>query len=499
MALKQFCFLVIFFSSLTDFAVLSQKYEHISDCFYTKHGDHYGSGDIMFICAEVNQENMVFLETNDLRCSNYSDPINSYDGVITVEHELVGSIDFKNCQFRQIERNFCETFKWLRVLDLSNLKVESLQKNMFVDAKNLQHLIAPQNHLTEIPALLFIYAKKIIEVNFSNNSISHVNSLAFVGAENLEILDLSLNKIDHLDATTLNLPKLLTLDLSHNDLTITEDHTFDNMTNLRHLNLSFNPIGNLKIETFAHLTNLMELNLKRTNITAIELGTFSHQHRLTLLDLSENNLKELDFSHFMPILPDLHLLYLNGNQLTHLNGFTNDLLPNLLSLDIKNNKFNCTYLLNFMKTVNWQKLRLPLDTNAINPLQSSIRGINCEIVTEIAIKEEEEIKATAETNVTTEIKSETETKCAFYDLDKSLKMIFNATSSKINQPLITDLFKIRMMLLFICFISIAFFILFVVLNKDRIKLYGNSGAQSSLDERTVAYSNHPEVLLIEKH
>lgn len=489
MALKEFCFLVIFFSSLTDFAVLSQKYEHISDCFYTKHGVDYGSGDIMFICAEANQENKVFLETNDLQCSNYSDPINSYDGAISVGHELVGSIDFKNCQFRQIERNFCETFKWLRVLDISNLKVETLQKNMFIDAKNLQHLMAPQNHLTEIPALLFIYAKKLIEVNFSNNTISRVNSLAFVGAEKLEILDLSLNKIDHLDATTLNLPKLLTLDLSHNNLPIIEDHTFDNMTNLRNLNLSFNPIGNLKIEIFAHLTNLMELNLKRTNITAIQLGTFSHQHRLKLLDLSENNLKELDFSHFMPILPDLDSLYLNGNQLTHLDGFTNNLLPNLHILDIKNNKFNCTYLLNFMKTVNWQKLRLPLDTNAINPLQSSIRGINCEYVTETAVKEEEEIKVTAETNVTTEIKSEL----------KSLKMIFDATSSKINQPLIADLFKIRMMLLFICFISMAFFAFFVVLNKDRIKLYANSGAQSSLDERTVAYSNHPEVLLIDKH
>lgn len=497
MELEVFYFLVLFFVSSSNFVVFALKYEHISDCFYRSRGNNYGDWNITFICAAGNHENHVFTEPKELKCSKH--PVDDYIEPVMAGNDLVGMVNFQNCQFHEINRNYFDAFKFLHTFIISDVELETLQMKTFREAKNLTHLTATHNRLTEIPSLLFVYANKLTYVNFSNNTISRVNPLAFVGANKLETLDLSINKINQLDPSTLNTPNLLTLDLSRNNLTIIKDHTFDNITNLRNLNLSFNPIGNLKIETFAYLTNLENLNLKRTNITSIQLGTFSHQHKLTLLDLSENNLKELDFSHFMPILPDLHSFYLNGNQLTHLSGFTNDLFPKLTLIDIKNNHFNCSYLLNFMKTVNWENLRLPLDTDAVNPSSSSVRGINCEIAVEKPTAEK--IKVTTDTNVTTENKNATQTKCATLAVQhEALEMIFNEITSKIHQQPINDIFFIKMLLVFVCLILSAFFSLFVILNKERIniKSYQPNVTQSPA-EHTVAYSNHPEVLLIDKH
>lgn len=70
-------------------------------------------------------------------------------------------------------------------------------------------------------------------------------------------------------------------------------------------------------------------------------------------------------------------LYLDGNQLQDLNGFNNSVFPRLNALGITNNRFNCSYLKQFMQSVKWEQIRLPVDRMPLNIHQTNIRGVAC--------------------------------------------------------------------------------------------------------------------------
>lgn len=71
-------------------------------------------------------------------------------------------------------------------------------------------------------------------------------------------------------------------------------------------------------------------------------------------------------------------LYLDGNKLSDLEGFTNSLFPRLNALGIANNNFNCTYLKHFMRGIDWEQIRLPVDRMPLNIHKTNIRGVVCD-------------------------------------------------------------------------------------------------------------------------
>ncbi|XP_055299686.1 uncharacterized protein LOC129567111 [Sitodiplosis mosellana] len=339
---KTFYILVCLFTSLPTFVFCAQKYEHITDCrFHSRGNNKYGHDNVTFICAEINGENIVFPDPNNFNCSNFCRP---------VHFNWPGTINFENCRFNELKRNFFKDFQYVHTANLSDLGLEALQTDIFNQATKLTFLDVSKNNIKEIPSLIFMNAKTLTHVDFSCNKIVQIDAVAFSGA----------TKIEHLD-------------LSRNNLTHIKEHTFDKLSELKLLNLSFNSIGDLKIDTFIHL-------LKPTNTSSVQAGTLLHQSHLVTLDLSENALKTLDFTLHYPIQYELRTLNISKNQLSSLNGFRNSLFPQLTSLDIKNNRFNCTYLRHFMESINWEDIRLPIDSHSMNPQVSSIRGINCEVV-----------------------------------------------------------------------------------------------------------------------
>ncbi|XP_031622957.1 leucine-rich repeat-containing protein 15-like [Contarinia nasturtii] len=337
-------------------------------------------------CRDMNRPELPEGTSNDISTANKS--------------TLDANLSTWNRNFH-IKRNFFTHFPNVHTINLSNVGLESLQKEIFNEATNVSKLILSKNHLTEIPTLVFINAKNLTFANFSENQIMRIDSLAFAGANKLQTLDLSNNDLRALDEVFIGLSglrmlnlsynklsglssrnfstcKLWELDVSHNNISMIKEHAFDELSDLRLLNLSFNPVGDLTSDRFTYLLNLEHLNLKRTNLSTIERGALSHQHKLISLDLSENNLKIFDFKLFFPIQHDLRALYLGGNQLSHLNGFRNTLFPQLTLFDINNNKYNCRYLEHFMESINWEKIRFLVDLKSINPQGMNIRGINCE-------------------------------------------------------------------------------------------------------------------------
>lgn len=473
MDLRTFFVFLIFSVALTQFVFSFTKYEHISFCDNSAENCDHGCRHLNFTCTDIDNESKLFsIGSESIKCSN-GDYYRSRYGVIA----------FKNCHFREIGRNFFEVFKYLHTFNISNVELETLQIKIFRDAKQLTTLVAANNHLTEISAHLFFNADNLSFVDFSNNTIKRVDLLAFDGANSLKTLNLSRNFIDHIDSNSLSTSSLVTVDLSYNNLTNLNEHTFG--INVKHLNLSCNPIGNLNIDTFAYLPNLEYLNLRRTNISGIQLGTFSHQHKLISLDLSENNLKKLDFNVFLPIFHDLRSLFLGGNQLKELKGFRNAIFPQLISLDMKNNQFNCSYLQHFMETVNWEKLHLHIDPVSINTRQANIRGINCEHIVENRTADGEFLNE----NDTTKGESE---EIPFKVEEKPNKSIeSNSNISIADRKSNDDIFIIKTALIFICIIMSTFLIMFLVLNRHRFdnRSTANYPRNSNQSDRVVEFSN----------
>lgn len=475
MELKLFYVLVVVFATFVDNSIQALKYEQISDCHFQNLGTIPGIDHVTFICGEANHTRDIFVDGKAFKCSNRMNA----EG-----NKWPGKINFENCEFREFPINFLDRFVSLHTLIASDLGMESIEIKLFRDIKTLTHLDVSQNRLPAIPPLLFYNAEKLSNANFKNNSIEQIDSLAFLGANKLKTLNLSYNKIKQLDSNTFSTPNLLELDLSMNNLGLLGEHTFDNITTLKHMNLSFNPIGDLKIDTFAHLTNLEILDLKQTNISVIHLGTFSHQHKLIVLDLSENNLIELDFNHFLPSLPDLRSLYLDENKLKTLNGFGNVIFPQLTLLDIRSNHFNCSYLENFMRSVNWDKLRLPIDRPTVKTGEASIRGINCEIIAD---------------NRTIDTTTHNKDSMAKLTMDNTLVDTLSTMKENINNLAII----MNIYLLFICISVFIFLIVFVIANLDQICrrqviFQHQENNKPSSSGHTVEFKNHSEVLLIKE-
>lgn len=453
--------LLCFFASLPSFAFCIQRYEHISDCYFYDRSMITGVDNVTFICAKYANENGVFIDQTRFKCSNYNRNVFDY---------YPGTIDFRNCRFPKLGRNYFKQFPRMHTFVMSNLEMETLDAKIFSEAKNITTLIASRNQITEIPAFLFVNAKRLVFADFSNNSMERVDRLAFMGANNIETLDLSqnaltsladdvfidqtnlkllnlsYNQINELEPKTLSTRNLLTLDLSNNELTNLTENTFYQTILLKSLNLSNNPIETLEIRTFNFLPNLEYLNLRRTNLTSIQFGTFSHQHKLIALDLSDNNLKKLDFNLFVPIMPDLRSLELDGNQLTDLDGFENALFPQLELLDLKSNNFNCSYLIQFMKRINWGKIRLPVDPAAVASGETHVRGIRCEIVNPNNIPDAEEIDESAQNGSATNGEKTT---------DDSVQS--------------NDHTFMKFSMIFMCIVMLTFLVVYLTLNKDKIR------------------------------
>lgn len=383
-----FCLIFVYLSAID--LVISLKFEYINDCIFKDKSIIPGSDEITFICSAIDREDKVFVsKSNQTKCSN-TFVLSYYD----YSYKWHGIVDFQNCRFPQLKKNFFDIFKNMHTFNISNIELETMQLDIFRDASNVTNLDLSGNKLTEIPSHIFFNARKLKFVFFSNNAIGRVDPMAFFGATDLRTLDLSHNRISELiDTLTFSfLSNLVNLDLSCNNLTVDiNEHIFDKLTKLELLNLSFNRIANLEIKIFSNLPRLKDLNLKGMNLSNIQLGTFSQQHELVTLDLSGNRLTRLDFKLFLPVLKDLRSLRLENNQLKNLNGLKNKIFPQLNLLQIQGNLFSCAYLAHFMGMFDWTNIQLmSSDVNSTYLYDSNIHGIGCNDTNEKKEADEEE-------------------------------------------------------------------------------------------------------------
>lgn len=301
-------------------------------------------------------------------------------------------------------------------LHLSHNMIAVLDKQTFANLTSLDELHLDNNQIEVIDIELFLHNELMARLSLNNNRIVQLHCNILSHLRYLNQIDVSVNRLsafntsclsdtyldlyisdNHLESLTLRkvvsviaarnqikslhiadeVSNLKKLKLANNSLTNVSG-IFEQLTSLETLDLSYNFVGKLDIATFAKLTNLEHLILSHTNLSNINFGTFFHQKELKTLDISYNNLNKINFDIFLPYLKNLESLYLDGNNLTEMEGLTNSLFPQLSILSISNNNFNCTYLAKLLRTLKWEELGLNIDPDLVHSNETHINGIACD-------------------------------------------------------------------------------------------------------------------------
>ncbi|KAL4803841.1 hypothetical protein BDV18DRAFT_144538 [Aspergillus unguis] len=166
----------------------------------------------------------------------------------------------------------------LRTLKMQNNSLSNL--TAWGHLGNLQYLDISGNELDNLDALNgLIHLRELVA---DNNNIRNIEGV--FGLNGLLTLKLKNNRLNSIDFETAELPRLIELDLSHNEL-----------MSVRHIK---------------NLTSLSQLNLSSNRLEECPLS--SPLSVLRALKLSDNRLRDLDVG----MLPALTLLYVDQNRLS---------------------------------------------------------------------------------------------------------------------------------------------------------------------------------------
>lgn len=330
----------------------------------------------------------------------------------------VSVIDFSYNHINKVNAFAFSAATLVSRLHLSHNLIAALDKLTFANLSSLDELHLDNNQIEVIDIELFYHNDLLARLSLNNNRITQLHCDILSHLRYLNQIDVSLNRLTEFNTSCLsdystyldlhvsdnrleslilrkvgsvyasrnrirmlyiadevsNLKKLI---LANNSLTNVSG-IFEQLTSLESLDLSYNCVGKLNIGTFAKLTSLEHLILSHTNLSNINFGTFFHQKELKTLDISYNNLNRINFDIFLPYLKNLETLYLDGNNLTEMEGLTNSLFPQLSILSISNNNFNCTYLAKLLRTLKWEELGLNIDPDLVHSNETHINGIACD-------------------------------------------------------------------------------------------------------------------------
>ncbi|XP_040892807.1 vasorin-like [Toxotes jaculatrix] len=240
--------------------------------------------------------------------------------------------------------------------------INSLSQDDFKGLVELEMLDLSQNELTEIPDGVFEMLSKLKNLDLSSNHITHISKDSFSGLVQLERLYLHSNRIQsiHMNAFEglemllelklqgnqlsslpyLHFPKLLLLDLSHNNIPTLSASDLQT-PHLEALKVSSLGLTTLDVDLIASLGNLHELDISVNQLTEVPQALKQDSLKgLIKLSLATNSFGELRVEDFQKLtgLQELDLTGLN------LQGFPQNffqIFPRLMHLTAAENPFNC--------------------------------------------------------------------------------------------------------------------------------------------------------------
>ncbi|XP_076076474.1 uncharacterized protein LOC143047323 [Mytilus galloprovincialis] len=201
----------------------------------------------------------------------------------------------------------------------------------------LQHLDLSRNNLSKILNYTFNNHVNLVTLLLSHNQISYIESHAFQGLRLINKLDLTGNQLKTLHPLTFNFtPDTTILNISYNQLNHFPD--LHNLTKLFVLDLRHNRISKLENGSFAGLPNLAGINLSWNKVTVLRRNVFKNSPNLELLQVSNNEIELIEGGAFKNMSKLKWLLLKHNNIRNIAYVFTN--IVSLLQLDLSYNKID---------------------------------------------------------------------------------------------------------------------------------------------------------------
>ncbi|KAJ8723540.1 hypothetical protein PYW08_003452 [Mythimna loreyi] len=240
----------------------------------------------------------------------------------------------------------------LKKLDLSNNRLEFIDKETFRGVKNLEYLNLRNNRFTTFTKLMFHHLSSLNEIILDNNNLGPVlrNSNLFDRSgfgltdkiKNVSISGINLTAVpDNFFVDAYDLRKLV---ISNNSIS----EMFEIPYTLQYLDLSDNPITDIFSEDLTDLIALKVLKLNNLKIKTVLESTFQYLPALKTLELERNrnltSFSKLAFGREVLNDPDnfgLERLSLKGSRLSKLDKALLTPFGVLIELDLQGNPWQC--------------------------------------------------------------------------------------------------------------------------------------------------------------
>ncbi|KXJ70430.1 hypothetical protein RP20_CCG023644 [Aedes albopictus] len=312
-----------------------------------------------------------------------------YGEIHTFKHEPQKQvITFRESVLRYLPKSLIDAYPSMKLLNLNQLKIVTIEDNAFNNATNLEKLSLEGNRLQTLPAKALNGARKLKQLILTNNYINTMES-SFVSNIFLNDLSINGNKINQLP-TFQNIPRLKTFNGSNNLLAHIDRNQFIRQIQIENIDLSHNQLTNLDLTLSSRnlqavdISNNKLVSLKITlqmehlNIGNNVLSTFATNgecllksliisnnklasqptlvncHLMEILDLSINTMETFQYSEKFENLQKLNLAH---NNLLEFAIPTASRRPlKLISLDLSQNKLSYLSSLSFFTSL--KELRL---------------------------------------------------------------------------------------------------------------------------------------------
>ncbi len=193
----------------------------------------------------------------------------------------------------------------VRLLDLGNNKLTTIQPDAFIGLTNLQILWLGGNQLTTIQPGAFNGLTNLQILGLNHNQLQTIQPNAFNGLGNLQDLYLDKNQLTTIQPNAFNgLGSLQYLGLNHNQLQTIQPGAFNGLNSLQTLSLSFNQLKTIKSGAFNALGNLQRLSLSFNQLKTIQPRAFNGLGSLLTLDLNNNQLTSAILNQIQQALPN---------------------------------------------------------------------------------------------------------------------------------------------------------------------------------------------------
>ncbi|CAL8103909.1 unnamed protein product [Orchesella dallaii] len=199
------------------------------------------------------------------------------------------SLVLSNNHLKKIDSFICNGLH-LSFVSIDNNKVENVAPDSFNNCSGIQDLNFSGNKLKQVPTAIGVLTN-LRTLDLGENNITTVGNASYQSLPNLYGLRLTGNFISFIpkDSFT-NLPSLKIINLAKNNITGVEPGAFDNNPNLQAVRLDSNRLTDIT-GLFKNIPNLLWLNISSNQLDYLKYEEFPQ--RLQWLDLRSNKIHTL--------------------------------------------------------------------------------------------------------------------------------------------------------------------------------------------------------------